>query len=47
LTYRSFSCGENLVALASIVHKWAQFDLKWAWSENFRTRFVRANIISL
>jgi len=38
LTYRSFFCGENLVAVASIVHKWARFDLKWAWSEIFRAR---------
>ena len=33
LTYRSFFCGENLVyivAVASIVQKWARFDLKWA-----------------
>jgi len=43
LTYRSFLCGENLVAVASIVQKWARFDLKWAWSEFF---FARA-IISL
>jgi len=37
MTYHSFFCGENLVAVASIVQKWAQFDLKWAWSEIFRT----------
>jgi len=29
LTYRSFFCGENLVAVASIVQKWARFDLKF------------------
>jgi len=38
LTYRLFFCGENLVAVGSIVQKWAWFDLKWAWSEIFRVR---------
>jgi len=45
LTYRSFFCGENLVAVASIV-RWARFDLKWAWSENFCARFARIHIFS-
>jgi len=46
LTYRSFFSGENLVAVASIVQKWARFDLKWAWSEIFRARFARNCIFS-
>ena len=43
LTVRSF-VEKNLVAVASIVQKWAQFDLKWAWSEIFCARFARANV---